>query len=153
MISAPGDCRRTAAVALVGFAENEIASLQGIFKRSEGPLTPDYVWQLRRKDSVEAAVKALSREPIPVVMCDGDRTPRAWKELLERFAGLPKPPMQIVTSRLANDRLWAEALNLGAYDVLARPFDAAEVLRTGGMAWRRWQDRYAGQLAGAASAS
>ena len=59
------------------------------------------------------------------------------------FCGSARPPLQIVTSRLANDRLWAEALNLGAYDVLARPFDAAEVLRSVGMAWRRWQDSYA----------
>ena len=52
------------------------------------------------------------------------------------FALLPRPPLQIVTSRLANDRLWAEALNLGAYDVLPRPFDPAEVLRSVGMALR-----------------
>jgi CheY-like chemotaxis protein len=39
----------------------------------------------------------------------------------------PDPPMLIVTSRLADDYLWAEALNLGAYDVLAKPFDASEV--------------------------
>jgi DNA-binding response OmpR family regulator len=143
MLSVLGDRSRTAAVALVGFEENEIASLECIFQRAEGPLARDCVWQLHRKPSVEAAVRDLGREPIPVVMCDGDRMPWAWKELLEHFAALPRPPLQIVTSRLANDRLWAEALNLGAYDVLARPFDPAEVLRTVSMAWRRWQDRYA----------
>jgi DNA-binding response OmpR family regulator len=143
MISALEDCPRTAAVALVGFEENEIASLEGIFKHPVGPLTSNCIWRLLRKGSVEAAVKALDREAIAIVMCDGDRMPWAWKELLRRLVGLPRPPMQIVTSRLANDRLWAEALNLGAYDVLARPFDATEVLRTAGMAWRRWQDSYA----------
>jgi len=143
MISVSGNCPRTAAVALVGFEENEIASLEGIFGRSEGPLTPNCVWQLHRNSSVEAAIKTLGRESIPIVISDGDRMPWVWKELLERFGRLPKPPLQIVTSRVANDRLWAEALNLGAYDVLARPFDAAEVLRTVSMAWQRWQDRYA----------
>jgi len=34
-----------------------------------------------------------------------------------------------VTSRLADERLWAEALNLGAYDVLAKPFDSTEAMR------------------------
>lgn len=143
MTSAARVCPRTAAVALVGFEENEIALLESIFKRLQGSTTPDCVWQVRRKPSVEAAVQALGRESIPIVMCDDDRMPSAWKELQERFAALPRPPLQIVTSRLANDRLWAEALNLGAYDVLARPFDTAEVLRTVGMAWQRWQDSYA----------
>ena len=41
----------------------------------------------------------------------------------------------IVTSRLADDRLWAEVLNLGGYDVLAKPFDASEVARVVGTAW------------------
>jgi len=143
MIIATGDCSRTVAVALVGFEEAEIASLEGIFKYSKSPVTPHCVWQLRHNSSVESAVKALGSEPMPVVLCDGDRAPSAWKELLRRLALLPRPPMQIVTSRLANDRLWAEALNLGAYDVLARPFDPTELLRSVGMALRRWQDSYA----------
>ena len=31
-------------------------------------------------------------------------------------------PLVIVASHLADDQLWAEALNLGAHDVLAKPF-------------------------------
>ncbi|MGA2272778.1 MAG: hypothetical protein ABSH00_04430 [Bryobacteraceae bacterium] len=29
-----------------------------------------------------------------------------------------------------------------AYGVLAKPFDATEVVRTLGLAWQRWQDRH-----------
>jgi len=54
----------------------------------------------------------------------------------------PDPPLVIVTSHLADERLWAEALNLGAYDVLAKPFDAIEVGRILGLAWQHWQDRH-----------
>jgi hypothetical protein len=39
------------------------------------------------------------------------------------------PPSFIVTSRLADERLWVEALNVGAYDVLVKPFDVAELKR------------------------
>ena len=53
--------------------------------------------------------------------------PIDWLEYLE---SLPNPPLLIVTSRLADERLWAEVLNLGAWDVLAKPFDDGEVLRT-----------------------
>jgi DNA-binding response OmpR family regulator len=48
----------------------------------------------------------------------------------------------MVTSRLADERLWAEALNLGAYDVLAKPFDGREVIRILSLAWQHWQDRH-----------
>jgi DNA-binding response OmpR family regulator len=47
-----------------------------------------------------------------------------------------------VSSRLADDYPWAEALNLGAYDVLAKPFEATEVIRIVSLAWRHWQDRH-----------
>ena len=48
-----------------------------------------------------------------------------------------------MTSRLADDRLWSEALNLGAYDVLAKPYDPDEVLRVLDLAWIRWVERSA----------
>jgi FixJ family two-component response regulator len=62
--------------------------------------------------------------------------------MLEHISLLPYPPLLIVTSRLADARLWAEALNLGAYDVLAKPFDATEVIRSASRAWRHWLERY-----------
>jgi DNA-binding response OmpR family regulator len=52
--------------------------------------------------------------------------------------GMNDPPLLIVTSRLADDRLWTEALNLGAYDVIAKPFDRKEVDRVLNLAWARW---------------
>ena len=39
------------------------------------------------------------------------------------------PPALIVTSRLADERLWAEVLNLGAFDLLSKPFDFDEATR------------------------
>ena len=47
------------------------------------------------------------------------------------------PPLLIVTSRFADERLWAEALNVGAYDVLAKPFERDEVNRVLTSAWVR----------------
>ncbi len=63
--------------------------------------------------------------------------------MLTRLDCLSDPPFLIVTSRLADEQLWAEALNLGAYDVLAKPFDAQEVNRTLSSAFFRWQDCHA----------
>jgi DNA-binding response OmpR family regulator len=58
--------------------------------------------------------------------------------MLEDMTLLVDSPLLIVVSRLADEHLWAEALNLGAYDVLAKPFDAMELSRTLTSAWLRW---------------
>jgi len=51
----------------------------------------------------------------------------------------------VVTSKLADESLWAEVLNLGGDDVLAQPFDHEEVTRVVRSAvrassdpWRPW---------------
>ena len=124
-----------ATVALVGFDVEDEAALGRILDRGK--------WKMQRAANFDAALQFLGRGPIPFVLCDRDRKPSVWKELLESFAGLDRPPLLVVTSRLADERFWAEALNLGAYDVLARPFDEAEVVRTMNMAWLRWQGRKA----------
>ena len=72
-------------------------------------------------------------------MCERDLGPANWRDLLERTQQLANPPFLIVTSRLADDHLWAEALNLGAYDVLAKPFYPCEVARVVNLACLRWQ--------------
>jgi DNA-binding response OmpR family regulator len=93
--------------------------------------------------NLASALKALREVRVPVVVCESDLQPGTWKEVLEELRSLPDPPLLIVTSRVADERLWAEALNLGAYDVLAQPFDSMEVTRIVGMAWLRWKDRHA----------
>lgn len=144
MRRAPGVAGRTAAgatVALVGFEVAERAFLREIFECLECPAAPDCKWKVRLSEGVESNLAGLRRGRVPIVFWDGDRMPEAWKGLLEEFASLSRPPLLILTSRLADDRLWAEALNLGAYDVLAKPFDPAEVVRTAGLACLRWRQR------------
>jgi hypothetical protein len=60
--------------------------------------------------------------------------------MLAEAAQLLPSPFLIVTCRLADEHLWAEALNVGAYDVLAKPFDAPEVIRVVSLAWLHWKD-------------
>jgi DNA-binding response OmpR family regulator len=67
--------------------------------------------------------------------------PGTWIDVLEHIKALTNAPSLIVASRHADDRLWAEALNLAAWDVLARPFNKIEVIRSVHSAWRRWHDQ------------
>jgi FixJ family two-component response regulator len=71
----------------------------------------------------------------PVILCDETLYDGSWQDLLRMTQGLPCPANLIVTTNRADDRLWAEVLNLGAYDVLQKPFRSQEVFRTVGLAW------------------
>lgn len=133
------DAPQTATVVLAGYAKQERDFLQKVFNDRENSLPPDCDWIFQPKDSVAAVLALVKRDRIPVILCDEEMGPDGWKELLDRFGLLSRPPCLIVTSRLADDYLWAEALNLGAYDVLARPFDRVEVVRTVCQARLHWQ--------------
>jgi DNA-binding NtrC family response regulator len=105
-------------------------SLQAIFDHSR--------WELYRADCLASARAVMSRLKIGVVICERNLTPGTWIDILEEGRLLSKAPSLIVTSRLADDALWAEALNLGAYDVLAKPFDRTELVRSVSSAWLHW---------------
>ena len=78
----------------------------------------------------------------PVIICERDLPDGDWLLLFREADEMPQPPKFIVSSRQADDHLWSEALNLGAENVLAAPFDAQEVryvLRSAIDAWNyRW---------------
>jgi DNA-binding NtrC family response regulator len=98
-------------------------------------------WQIRKALTFSSAVALLQETQISVVVCERDLLPGTWKDMLDHLTLLPQPPHLIVTSRLADDCLWAEALNVGAYDVLAKPFDRTEVLRSVSLACLHWNDQ------------
>ena len=130
----------TVTVLSVSPMADDHTSLSSIFERSERILCSDSKWTLRPCATVESAIAALCQARIPLVVTERDLAPGSWRDILENILLLPDPPFMIVTSRLADERLWAEALNLGAYNVLAKPFDAAEVVHVLGSAWRHWTD-------------
>jgi len=80
------------------------------------------------------AISILDDRGIDVIICDTEVVDERWQALLDYLQGRTDPPNLVVTSRLADERLWAEVLNLGGYDVLAQPFDCGEVLRVVRMA-------------------
>ncbi len=69
-------------------------------------------------------------------MCEEQMPDGDWRALLDGMEKLPGKPNLIVASRLDDDRLWSEVLNLGAYDLLMTPFEADEVRRVVSLAWQ-----------------
>ena len=90
--------------------------------------------------STSDALECLHSNPVGVVVCEHDLPRATWKGLFDELASMTHPPRMIVTSRLADDRLWAEVINLGGFDVLAKPFSKSEVFHVISIAWRHWMD-------------
>lgn len=132
---------RTVTVLSVDPIAKDHVTLKEIFGRSQWSLCPNSKWTLATSPTAESAIETIRRNPIPILICGCDHRPNTWKEMLEALSPLSNPPFMIVTSRTADERLWAEALNLGAYDVLAKPYDQAEVVRIVSLAWLHWKER------------
>ncbi len=95
-------------------------------------------WKLYEASSCREAIASLRRRHTPVVICERELPDGDWKSLLDAVSELPSRPVVIVSSRHADDCLWAEVLNLGGYDLLAAPFDKSEVFRVAFLAWQSW---------------
>jgi DNA-binding NtrC family response regulator len=89
----------------------------------------DSGWRLLEAQDRNRALDCLDRNSVQVVITnsEGDRWP--WKKILDHLLRRAKPPQLIVTSHTADEQLWAEVLNRGGYDVLARPFRREEIER------------------------
>ena len=131
----------TVKVLSVTTLDDDQAYLGKIFDRWLSAVCPNCRWNLDTRSSVESAIPVLERDEVAILLCDSDGKSNTWREMLSRCESLKRPPCLIVTSRSADERLWAEALNLGAYDVLAKPFDKTEVNRIVRSACLRWSNR------------
>jgi|KBSSwiStaDraftv2_1062776.scaffolds.fasta_scaffold2876799_1 DNA-binding response OmpR family regulator len=130
------DTKPTINVLAVSAAAEDQVSLRAIFTHSR--------WRLSEAASCADAISLLTADPVPILIVNAILPDATWRDLLTRVSALPNPPLLIVASHLADDQLWAEALNLGAHDVLDKPFRAREVFQSVSMAWRRWNDLSAG---------
>jgi DNA-binding response OmpR family regulator len=133
---------RNVTVLSVSPISDDHISLKQIIHYSELGVHSDSRWELNESLTLTSAVSVLRQQQISVVICERDLQPGTWREMLEQVGCLPSPPLLIVSSRLADERLWAEALNLGAWDVLAKPFDKREVIRAVTSAWLHWTGRF-----------
>jgi DNA-binding NtrC family response regulator len=117
-------------ILVVSAIESDHAFIHGLFNSEK--------WQVRAADSWRHASDHLSRDRVGVVLCEKELPDGAWKDVLASLSAMPDAPALIVASEHADDKLWAEVLNLGGYDVLMKPFDRTEVGRVVSLAWQNW---------------
>ncbi len=129
------------------------------------PFLPDHValrnilghssWVLHEASTCGEALAFAGEHDCDVVICQRELPDGDWRVLLEEFGKVCLRPNLIVTSRVADDELWAEVLNLGGYDVLAQPFEPDEVYRVVTLGWleRRGRAQVSSGSGGAAGAA
>jgi len=88
----------------------------------------NFRWTSQFVDSCSTLDQVLWPFEPDVVLTDSELARgESWKDILRSAQERPTRIPVVVSSRLADERLWAEVLNLGAYDLLVKPFIAAEV--------------------------
>src|ERR1039457_1630952 len=128
------DTAKELAVLAVIPGDEDQQSLRGILARS--------TWELRLASTFQQAQYALDDHAIGVIIADPDLPDGfSWQHITKAAGQIAPPPSVIVASGWGDERLWAEVLNLGGFDLILKPFDAKEVLHSIGMAWRCWSDK------------
>jgi len=79
--------------------------------------------------SIKQAATYLRRKAYNVILTEASLPDGGWMDVLHMVRECSRDSQVIVTDPQADARFWAEALNLGAYDLLAQPFYAPEVRR------------------------
>jgi DNA-binding response OmpR family regulator len=106
---------------LVGEYEQDRTLLRDLFR--------EFGWRLFEARDRRCGMECLAQNPVQVVITESDLPRWHWRRVLRDLSRLHHPPQLIVTSRTADDYLWAEVLNIGGFDVLAQPLRREEVER------------------------
>jgi DNA-binding NtrC family response regulator len=84
---------------------------------------------LRFASSLEEALRKLEAERFGVVLTEAQLPDGNWTDVLQFVKRSGKRTEVVVTHGFADGQLWADILDLGAYDLLPQPFCSGEVQR------------------------
>lgn len=87
------------------------------------PITVDHV------ETLQQAHAKLQQDDYGVILTEAALPDGKWPDAIHLARQCQQELEVIVTDPQADARFWAEALNLGAYDLLAQPFYEPEVRR------------------------
>lgn len=99
-------------------------------------------WLQRDAHTKLEALEFLRHNLTPIVICESELPDGTWQDVLSELAALEPQPALVVTSRLADDALWAEVLHLGGFNVLSKPLNLNEVMHVVSYAWMLWKSQW-----------
>ncbi len=80
-------------------------------------------------ETLKRARQKLEAEAFGVVLTEARLPDGTWADVVRLVGHAQRGSVVVVTDSLADTRFWLDALELGAYDVLAKPFCCGEVQR------------------------
>jgi hypothetical protein len=126
LTSTAADARKNWLVRHMGKGADARAALVAVFGQDEDRLSLERIlspceWVVIWTRTRTEAISAIRRTAAPNIVCDPRFTDGDWRELWYELGKDPCPPEFILASRLCDERLWTELLNLGGYN-LSKPF-------------------------------
>ena len=97
---------------------------------------------VKHAETLQQARAKLQQEDYDVILTEAALPDGRWLDVLHLVRERSRHVDVIVTDPQADAHFWAEALNLGAYDLLAQPFYGPEVRRILGNACTRTADQF-----------
>jgi len=97
---------------LVGDFDSDASLVRDVFQVNQ--------WSLEHARDRRQALELL-RRPVPVVVAEASIPSWNWRDILWDLHNLSHSAQLIITSRHADEYLWSEVLNEGAFDLLAQP--------------------------------
>ena len=95
-------------------------------------------WYVREEDCILDALLSVLEEPVAVVITGCSLPDGDWRDVIDLIRPNSDAPRVIVMSRLPDERLWAEVLNNGGFDLLPHPLDPAPLHCTVESAYLDW---------------
>lgn len=109
----------------------EHRALRGLFDHTK--------WVLDRANSLKDAWARIEESPCPVILISQHLPDGEWTDLLERLPTTPDAPRVIVTTSSLDSGLYELVLRRGAFDVILKPFKAAQLYPVVSDAWWQWK--------------
>ena len=114
-------------IVALGFTAEDNRSLREICRETG--------WGVVECAELREAAPLLDAHNVRVLLCSERFENAGWQDVVELTAGRINPPTVVVVARHADETLWAEVLNLGAFDLLESPLDRGETVRVVACAW------------------
>src|SRR6185295_9901714 len=84
-------------------------------------------YSIAEADSLESAERAVETRSPNVVLLDVRLASESGLDFLPRLTSRESPPLGIIVTAHGSERMAVQAIKLGAYDYLAKPFDVDEL--------------------------
>jgi DNA-binding response OmpR family regulator len=100
----------------------------------------DFGYKVEWATTLSDGLAGLRTTAVPAVICESNLPDGNWRDLVQHLGSFEPQPLLIVSDQDADDRLWADVLTTGAYDLVQEPFETDEVIRSLSLAIQHWQE-------------